>query len=315
MKALLVGCGTWGRNIARVVHASGHLAAIADSNGEPDATSESPAAAWRSCRFYASLEEALAAVASLKVALIATPDHTHGALARQALRAGLDVFVEKPLAMGLDELNELQKQAGSSQILMAGHLLRFHPAFEALQGALERIGPLRRIESIRHDQQPRPRDTDLLWGYGPHDMALMVGLMSATDPSLLETPPHLEPGRATGSRSTRCLWENAWKGIELRVDLSWISPRRRVLTVIGRDGELVWAEGQTPALSYRSFRNPTIHPIEFASREPLRAELAHFFHAVATRTPPLTSGAEPRWVTALVENFDQALVSSASASA
>ena len=188
MKALLVGCGTWGRNIARVVHASGHLAAIADSNGAPDEPSdatgpgETPAAGWRSCRFYASFEEALAAEASLEVALIATPDHTHGALARQALRAGLDVFVEKPLAMGLDELDALQKQAGSSRILMAGHLLRFHPAFEALQAALGRIGPLRRIESTRHDQQARPRDTDLLWGYGPHDMALMVGLMSSIDP-------------------------------------------------------------------------------------------------------------------------------------
>ena len=140
----------------------------------------------------------------------------------------------------------------------------------------------------------------------------MVGLLSSINPDLLESPPRLEPGRATGSRSTQCLWENAWQGIELRVDLSWISPRRRVLTVIGRDGELVWADGQTPALSYRSFRNSEIDPIEFASREPLRVELEHFFHAVATRTPPLTSGAEPRWVTALVENFAQALASSSS---
>ena len=135
MNALLVGCGTWGRNLARLVHASGHLAAIADSSCVPG---EMPAP-LRSCRFYASLEEALAAAPSLRVALIATPDHTHGALARQALSAGLDVFVEKPLAMGLAELEGLQRQAGSSQILMAvicfGFILLLRP-FRRLWSAL-----------------------------------------------------------------------------------------------------------------------------------------------------------------------------------
>jgi predicted dehydrogenase len=58
-------------------------------------------------KVYASLGEMLERESDLDFVDIATPAHTHVALARQALDAGLHVLVEKPLAMTADEGHEL----------------------------------------------------------------------------------------------------------------------------------------------------------------------------------------------------------------
>src|SRR6476659_9854272 len=59
---------------------------------------------------------------------IVTPAETHFTLARQALLAGKDVFVEKPLALLYEEGAELVRLAREHQrILMVGHLLEYHP--------------------------------------------------------------------------------------------------------------------------------------------------------------------------------------------
>ena len=64
---------------------------------------------------------------------ISTPAATHYSLAKEALQAGKDVFVEKPLALQVaqgEELVELAQTEG--RILMVGHFLQYHPAVQQL---------------------------------------------------------------------------------------------------------------------------------------------------------------------------------------
>ena len=61
--------------------------------------------------------------------VLATPAETHADLAIQAMRAGKDVFVEKPMALLISDAEEMQKVAlETDRILMVGHLLEYHPA-------------------------------------------------------------------------------------------------------------------------------------------------------------------------------------------
>lgn len=56
---------------------------------------------------------------------IATPTGSQYALAREALLAGKDIFVEKLLALNVSEGKELVEMAErQGRILMVGHLLR-----------------------------------------------------------------------------------------------------------------------------------------------------------------------------------------------
>ncbi len=69
---------------------------------------------------------------------LATPAVTHYEMAKAALLAGKDVFVEKPLAIDVTQGEELVRLAtANGRILMVGHILRYHPAILKLQELIQ----------------------------------------------------------------------------------------------------------------------------------------------------------------------------------
>jgi len=74
------------------------------------------------------------------IVVIATPHNTHAELATLALKDGRHVWCEKPLALTLDELGEVEAawQASGRQ-LMIGFNRRWSPALAAVQRALARV--------------------------------------------------------------------------------------------------------------------------------------------------------------------------------
>jgi predicted dehydrogenase len=83
---------------------------------------------------------------------LATPAETHADLAIQAMQAGKDVFVEKPMALTLEDAEKMKKVSEETgQILMVGHLLEFHPAVLKLREmiALGELGKINYIYSNR----------------------------------------------------------------------------------------------------------------------------------------------------------------------
>ena len=66
--------------------------------------------------------------------VIATPAETHFDLALEAMLAGKDVYVEKPLCLSEQDGEELNILAEEhKRILMTGHLLWYHPAVISLK--------------------------------------------------------------------------------------------------------------------------------------------------------------------------------------
>lgn len=75
--------------------------------------------------------------------VIATRHDTHAEYARRALVAGKHVFVEKPMALGEDELSSLEGAAAASEgILMVGFNRRFSPHVRRLRSEIGGHGPL-----------------------------------------------------------------------------------------------------------------------------------------------------------------------------
>ena len=97
IKIALVGCGHWGKNLCRNFHALGALTAVVDAteNGQETARSIAPSALITD-----NLEDILGDEQIQGIAL-ATPAETHADLAIQAMRAGKDVYVEKPMALSI----------------------------------------------------------------------------------------------------------------------------------------------------------------------------------------------------------------------
>src|SRR5438876_4154848 len=120
-----VGSGYWGKNLVRNFYELSALAAIWDSDTEKVSQLKQQ---YSDCRFPSSYAEVLRDD-SIKAVAIATPAETHATQVREALLAGKDVFVEKPLCLSVTEGEELVDLARRQQrILMVGHLLWYHPA-------------------------------------------------------------------------------------------------------------------------------------------------------------------------------------------
>jgi predicted dehydrogenase len=98
---------------------------------------------------YADLDEALAAVGSVDVVVIAAPLGAHFALARTALNAGADVYLEKPPVTSLDDftrLLDLERQTG--RVVQVGFQSLGSHAIEMLRGDALGIGPVVRVGAI-----------------------------------------------------------------------------------------------------------------------------------------------------------------------
>lgn len=82
-------------------------------------------------------------------AVIATPSNIHEAGLRACVERGKHVLVEKPISVGLGQLETLLRIADEKKlVVMMGNNLRFHPVTEALEAAVGRW---------------RDDDVDVLW--------------------------------------------------------------------------------------------------------------------------------------------------------
>jgi polar amino acid transport system substrate-binding protein len=92
----------------------------------------------------------------VQAVLIATRHNQHAEQAMMALAMGLDVFVEKPLALNREELAQLRETAAQSgRILMVGFNRRFAPLAEKAKQWFEpRVGPLALLARINAGRLP-----------------------------------------------------------------------------------------------------------------------------------------------------------------
>ena len=84
--------------------------------------------------------DALIANDAINTVAIVTRHNSHARFASQALRAGKHVFVEKPLALTYDELEDVQAaHAESGRQLMVGFNRRFAPHVQEMKSLLDKV--------------------------------------------------------------------------------------------------------------------------------------------------------------------------------
>src|SRR5262249_7767054 len=138
----VIGCGYWGPHLVRNLHEMPEAELIGVSDLRPERLdyvgSRDPGV-----RLLSGHPGPLAA--DVEAVVVASPIHTHYAVARDALLAGKHVLVEKPLAANVMEAADLVTLARARRrILMAGHTFLYNPAVQELR-RLVQAGELGRI--------------------------------------------------------------------------------------------------------------------------------------------------------------------------
>ncbi|HTT98559.1 MAG TPA: Gfo/Idh/MocA family oxidoreductase [Rhizomicrobium sp.] len=304
-----IGCGYWGKKVARNLASLNALHAASDVS--PEALSEVAEQYGVAAQDF----DAILNDPDCDAVAIASPASMHAEHVRRALMAGKHVFVEKPLALNNFEGHALVKLARErGRILMVGHLLRYHPVVVELVSQVKsgRLGEIKHIYSRRFSLGKIRTEEDVIWSFAPHDISLILALLG-------ETPTYVS-GEASsiltsGIADVANIHLGFPSGVSARVSVSWINPTKEHRTVvIGSEAHAVFDDTldwdkKLQIYDHRidlSSNAPSVSKAEPVSPkiekgEPLREELAHFLNCIATGRQPVTDGAEALGVLSVLE--------------
>lgn len=303
-RVLLIGLGRWGREHLRVLRTLEAEVFAADLR--PERLDEA-AAILPSDHLAPDFRPLLWEVDAVDVV---TPVQDHYPICREALEAGRDVFVEKPMTLTLKEGRDLVERARATGArLQVGHIFRFHPVYEALKGILAegRIGPIRYLLA-RFSGLKRPRlDAGVTHSDALHFFDLFVDLLGR--PRAVTAVLRDFLGRGLDDFSLAVVEYDRQLAA---VESGYFAPGTwRELEVVGEAGACV-ADFARWTLTLSPGRHREVHgrwQVEEAPREvlkiegdePLLRELRAFLEGIRTRQRPEVGAEAGYQALALVE--------------
>ena len=292
-----MGVGVFGRNHARVykeLEQQGEavrLAGVVD----PDISRAEAVAAEFGCKAFSSVEYMLTAHSELQAASVAAPTAHHLPVARELMKAGVDVLIEKPLAATLAEADELTALAVQhKRIAQVGHLERFNPVVRATLPLITQpmFFEVHRLSVFT----PRSLDVDVVLDLMIHDLDIVLAFAKSSvkevravglpilsgKADIANVRLEFESGCVANFTASRVSTERVRK-------LRFFQPHQYVSLDYGRQEVLVFTVGQDGQASGTPSVNPQIGVSKpaVASEEPLHAELKSFLHAVRERSTPV----------------------------
>lgn len=278
-RVAVVGMGTWGRQLIRVVNDLAEL--VLCCNRGDVAARDWLRREYPAVRASSSAREAIDDP-TLDAVVIATPIATHAALATAALEAGRHVFVEKPLATtGPEAWLVVDAARAAGRQLFVGHTFLFDTGLEALH-EIVRDDPIERIELtwLKYGTFGEP----LAWNLLSHEVSIAMWLVGAApELTILERAAgetavdRLRLGLAFGAGGP-----TGW----IEIDRMHHTKRKTVRAVTRSGAAFLWRDGDLLRLQERS--EPEL--LVSHGEETLVREVRAFLDSVETGRTPRTDG-------------------------
>jgi len=314
VRVAVLGAGSLGKEHARVyseLAAAGRLVLA----GVHDIQPESARRVAEKHRIPV-LESVAAAAAASDALSVVTPTTTHFELARDLLRQGKHVLVEKPMTENAAQAAELVQLARQQRcVLQVGHVERFNPVFKYLESVATEP---RFIETHRLSPYPaRSTDIGVVLDLMIHDLDVVLAFVKSPVSSVDAVGiPVLSASEDIANARLRFA-----NGCVANLTVSRVSPERmrniRVFSGgaatsyisldyraqegfiyrIARSDEeessllkkLLHAKDSAIVSEYGGKRIVR-EPVPIAKEEPLKLELQHFVECIRARQTPMVSG-------------------------
>ena len=260
---------------------------------DPDTARADAVARDFGCRSFGSIDQLITTHSEVQAASVAVPTIYHLGAAKQLMEAGIDVLIEKPLAISLAEVDELirvAKQLG--RIGQVGHLERFNPAVRATLPVITRpmFFEVHRLSVFT----PRSLDVDVVLDLMIHDLDIVLSFVNSPvreiravglpilsgKVDIANVRLEFESGCVANFTASRVSTERVRK-------LRFFQPKQYVSLDYGRQDVLVFSVGPGDASGTPSV-NPQIQVAKptTTGEEPLHAELKSFLESVQRRSTP-----------------------------
>ncbi|MFC2156955.1 Gfo/Idh/MocA family oxidoreductase [Acidobacteriota bacterium] len=295
----VVGCGYWGKNLVRNFYELDSLYAICDADSKILKTFKEKYDGIVTYTDYSRLLKD----ESVEGIVISTPAVTHFSLASEALEAGKDVFVEKPIALNYQEgLDLVEQSKKEKRILMVGHILEYHPAIHKLKTLIDKgeLGQIQYIYSNRLNLGKFRTEENILWSFAPHDISVIIGLLGEMPYEVYANGGNYLNRDVTDVTTTSL---NFKSGVKAHIFVSWLHPYKEQKLVVIGDKKMIVFDDVNPDKKLSSYshkidwigRLPVpqkleAESIEIDKAEPLKQECRHFIECMETRSTPTTDG-------------------------
>lgn len=320
-----IGCGYWGPNLLRNFSAVSGCSVkyVVDSSAERRAFVEANFPFSCAIETYQTVLED----PGIDGVVIATPAASHFSLAKNALDAGKHVFVEKPLATKVVEVDELSNRATKQNlVVMTGHTFVYNSAVRYVKRLIDagELGELRYIYSQRLNLGRIRSDIDALWNFAPHDISIIQYWLNDPEP--------ISIGRQGMAYMQEGIEDVVFLNLEYpgkviaNIHVSWLDPQKvRKMIIVGSRKMVVYddiAENKlliydkgidrrailgenmdfdNPRVPLFNYRTGDILMPEVKFAEPVRVEAEHFVSCIRNSQEPLTGLSHARSVVSILE--------------
>jgi UDP-N-acetylglucosamine 3-dehydrogenase len=285
VKAAVIGCGSWGKNHARVYRElpNVELVAVMDLN---------PQAAKQCGDRYGALSHSdpspIIKDPTIDLVSICTPTVTHAEIAIAAIEAGKHVLVEKPMTNTVAEAKRLIRAAEKHNVKLAvGFVERYNPA---VQEAIKRvqtgeIGDVILALSRRVSRSPgRIGDVGVVKDLAIHDVDIVDHLFGDKAQSVYAVAGAIQHKFEDYAQVNI----NFGRNRNAIVSTNWLTPRRiRTLIITGTEG-IINVEYTTQQITIEN-NTQLIQPF-LPYQEPLLLELKSLTDAIRNDTSPQVTG-------------------------
>ena len=303
----VIGVGYWGINHVNTLLELNSLAAIVESNKKTLSILQRK---YKNINFYNSLNEAIKS--RYDGYIIATPAETHYDIGKKLLEKKLNVLIEKPITLKSIEakkLNELSKK--NNVILMVGHILLFHPAFNKIKEIIDSglIGKIQYMYSNRLNLGKVRTHENVFWSLAPHDIALFQYFNPIFPTKVTSRGIDIFSNNIQDTTITTLEYSNKIMG---HIFVSWLHPfKEHRFVVIGSRGMLCYENNSKSIQFYdkkivwkdgvpKSFDGNISH-IYYDTSTPLSIELKYFIDCLESKRISIADGQSAYEVIKLLE--------------
>lgn len=235
MKVGVIGAGYWGKKHVDEYTKLGHQVLVSDLSDKN--------------RDFCTLNYGTKSVLDyneilrdkdIKFLSICTPNNTHHKFAMEAIKAGKNILIEKPLATNANDAKEIIEYAKKQKvILLVGHIFRFNNAINNIRKLVnsKQLGSIYTVNLFWDNLEPIFSDRDILFDLGVHPLDILDNIFN-------ESPEGIRCfGGGFRQRNAEFAIINYHmknilnnNDILVSIELSWLNPvRSRRLVIVGSE--------------------------------------------------------------------------------
>ena len=306
----LIGCGNWGKNIARNLYEMGFLACVYDTNIKllEEVSNDYSLPTLELHKIFKDQ--------NINAIVIASPAITHKDMATEALNNNKDVFVEKPFCLSLTDAQKLSELAtNKNRILMVGHLLNYHNAFIKMKELIKngKIGALQNIRANRLALGSIRSEESVIYDLSAHDISMILSIVNELPIDINAQSIQHHHNIGPDAVSIKLSFAN---GVTALINSDWMCPyKEHKFSIIGTKGSLIFDDTKTwsekllydPSIvtTKNTIETLPIEKIKIQENEPLKTELIEFIDCIYARKSPLTDHKEAVKVQTVIDMIDK----------